>query len=83
MEIYKMLKCMEDVGVFVVEVECIVEEVFEVVNDKILIVIFLLGLGMVGDVIMFFVVDVCGEVSEEDMFFKYVYVFGNVGCLYK
>lgn len=83
MKIYVSLKRMEDVGVIAVEAECIAEEVLEVVNKKTSIVTFSLGSGMAGDVIMSFVADVCGEVSEEERPPKHAHAFGNVGRLHK
>ena len=74
---------MEDVGVIAVEAECIAEEVLEAVNKKTSIVTFSLGSGMAGDVIMSFVADVCGEVSEEDRPPKHAHAFGKVGRLHK
>jgi len=83
MQIFETLKRMEDVGVFAVEAECIAEEVLEVINKKTSIVTFSLGSGMAGDVIMSFVADVCGDVSEEDKPPKHAYSFGNVSQLRK
>jgi len=83
MQIFKTLKRMEDAGVFAVEAECIAEEVLEVINKKTSIVTFSLGSGMAGDVIMSFVADVCGDLSEEDKPPKHAYSFGNVASLRK
>jgi 3-methyl-2-oxobutanoate hydroxymethyltransferase len=83
MEIYRVLKRMEDVGVFAVEAECIAEEVLEAVNEKTSIVTFSLGSGMAGDVIMSFVADICGEASEEDKPPKHAHAFGNLAALHK
>lgn len=83
MKIFENLKRMEDVGVFAVEAECIAEEVLEIINLKTSIVTFSLGSGMAGDVIMSFVADVCGDLSEEDKPPKHAYAFGNVRRLHK
>ena len=83
LKIFETLKRMEDAGVIAVEAECIAEEVLEALNKKTSIVTFSLGSGMAGDVIMSFVADVCGEVSEEDRPPKHAHAFGNVGRLYK
>ena len=82
-EIFETLKRMEDVGVFAVEAECIAEEVLEAVNKKTSIVTFSLGSGMAGDVIMSFVADICGDISEEDKPPKHAYSFGNISRLRK
>tara|TARA_B100000575_G_scaffold279920_1_gene268806 strand:- start:6243 stop:6995 length:753 start_codon:yes stop_codon:yes gene_type:complete len=81
--IYENLKRMEDVGVFAVEAECIAEEVLEIINNKTSIVTFSLGSGMAGDVIMSFVADVCGDVSEEEKPPKHAHAFGNIARLRK
>ena len=83
LEIFETLKRMEDVGVIAVEAECIAEDVLEAVNKKTSIVTFSLGSGMAGDVIMYFVADICGEASEEDRPPKHAHAFGNVGRLHK
>ena len=83
MKIFETLKRMEDVGVFAVEAECIAEEVLEAVNKKTSIVTFSLGSGIAGDVIMSFVADVCGDLSEEDKPPKHAHAFGNVGRLHQ
>ena len=83
LKIFETLKRREDVGVIAVEAECIAEEVLEAVNKKTSIVTFSLGSGMAGDVIMSFVADVCGEVSEEDRPPKHAHAFGRVGRLHK
>ena len=82
-KVWKTLKCMEDAGVFAVEVECIAEEVLEAVNDKTTIVTFSLGSGMAGDAIFSFVADVCGEASEEEKPPRHAHAFGDVGRLHK
>lgn len=81
MKIFKTLKRMEDAGVIAVEAECIAEEVLQAVNDKTSVVTFSLGSGQAGDVIMSFVADVCGDVSEEDNPPKHAHAFGDVGRL--
>jgi len=81
LKIFTTLKQMEDAGVIAVEAECIAEEVLEAVNEKTSIVTFSLGSGQAGDVIMSFVADVCGDVSEEDSPPKHAHAFGNVGRL--
>ena len=83
MQIYDTLKRMEDVGVFAVEAECIAEEVLEAVNYKTSVVTFSLGAGMSGDVIMSFVADVCGDLSEEDKTPKHAHAFGDIKRLRK
>ena len=83
MQIFKNLKRMEDVGVFAVEAECIAEEVLNAINYKTSVVTFSLGAGMAGDVIMSFVADVCGDVSEEDKPPKHAHAFGDIKRLRK
>ena len=83
MQIFETLKRMEDVGGFAVEAECIAEEVLEAINKKSSIVTFSLGSGMAGDVIMSFVADICGDVSEEDKPPKHAYSFGDISRLRK
>tara|TARA_S200000501_G_scaffold297653_1_gene283984 strand:- start:116 stop:964 length:849 start_codon:yes stop_codon:yes gene_type:complete len=83
MQIFKNLKRMEDVGVFAVEAECIAEEVLSAINYKTSVVTFSLGAGMAGDVIMSFVADVCGDVSEEDKPPKHAHAFGDIKRLRK
>ena len=83
MQIFKTLKRMEDVGVFAVEAECIAEEVLEAINLKTSVVTFSLGSGIAGDVIMSFVADVCGDISEEDKPPKHAHAFGNIKRLHK
>ena len=78
MQIFKTLKRMEDVGVFAVEAECIAEEVLNAINYKTSVVTFSLGAGMAGDVIMSFVADVCGDLSEEDKPPKHAHAFGDI-----
>ena len=82
-QIFKTLKRMEDVGVFAVEAECIAEEVLEAINYKTSVVTFSLGAGMAGDVIMSFVADVCGDLSEEDKPPKHAHAFGDIKRLRK
>jgi 3-methyl-2-oxobutanoate hydroxymethyltransferase len=83
MQIFETLKRMEDVGVFAVEAECIAEEVLEAINKKTSIVTFSLGSGMAGDVIMSFVADICGDLSEEDKPPKHAHSFGDISRLRK
>ena len=83
MQIFKTLKRMEDAGVFAVEAECIAEEVLHAINQKTSIVTFSLGSGVAGDVIMSFVADVCGDLSEEDKPPKHAHAFGNISKLRK
>jgi 3-methyl-2-oxobutanoate hydroxymethyltransferase len=83
MQVWERLKRMEDVGVFAVEVECLVEEVLLAINDKTSVVTFSLGSGMGGDAIFSFVADVCGEASEEEKPPKHAHAFGDVGRLHK
>ena len=65
-------------GVFAVEAECIAEEVLNAINYKTSVVTFSLGAGMAGDVIMSFVADVCGDLSEEDKPPKHAHAFGDI-----
>ena len=83
MKIFDTIKRMEDVGVFAVEAECIAEEVLEAINLKTSVVTFSLGSGIAGDVIMSFVADVCGDISEEDKPPKHAHAFGNVSKIRK
>ena len=83
MGIFKTLKRMEDVGVFAVEAECIAEDVLEIINKKTSIVTFSLGSGMAGGVIMSFVADICGDISEEKKPPKHAHAFGDIGRLRK
>ena len=83
MEVYRMLKRMEDAGVFAVEVECIAEEVLQAVNDRTSIVTFSLGSGNAGDAVFLFVADICGEDSEEDTPPRHAHAFGDLGRLHR
>ena len=47
------------------------------------VVTFSLGAGMSGDVIMSFVADVCGDLSEEDKPPKHAHAFGDIKRLRK
>ena len=82
-QIFNTLKRMEDVGVFAVEAECIAEEVLEAINYKTSVVTFSLGAGMAGDVIMSFVADLCGDLSEEDKPPKHAHAFADIKRLRK
>ena len=53
------------------------------VAPKTSVVTFSLGAGMSGDVIMSFVADVCGDLSEEDKPPKHAYAFGDIKRLRK
>ena len=83
MEIYRTLKRMDSAGVFVVEVECIAEEVLRAVNEKTSIVTFSLGSGNAGDAVFLFMADICGEASEGDSPPKHAHAFGNLSRLHK
>lgn len=83
MEIWRTMRRMEDAGVFAVEVECIAEEVMNVLNDKTSLVTFSLGSGRSADAVFSFVADVCGEPSEEDSPPKHAHAFGDLGRLHK
>lgn len=83
MEIYRTLKCMENVDVFAVEAEWIAEEVLEAVNEKTSMVTFSLGSEKAGDVIFSFVANICGEDCEDETPPKHAHAFGNLARLHK
>ncbi|MEM6414854.1 MAG: 3-methyl-2-oxobutanoate hydroxymethyltransferase [Pseudomonadota bacterium] len=83
MKIFQTLKRMEDIGVVMVEVECVAEEVLAAINEKTTVVTCSLGAGKSADVIFSFIEDVCGEASEEEKLPKHAHAFGSVGRLHQ
>lgn len=61
LELDRTFKRFEDAGCFALEVECVAEEAFGLLNDRTSIVTMSLGSGNVGDIIFLFMSDICGE----------------------
>lgn len=79
MELQRTFKRFEDAGCVALEVECVAEEAFQLLNDKTSIVTISLGSGNAGDVMFLFMADICGESPNPP---KHAHAFRNLQPLH-